>query len=110
MDMYENMAENRYPNRNLVDFCQRFSLVNMITKPTRVSDKSKTRYSDVISDKPQRTLFNSGQFTLGVSDHDLIFIFRRNKATRPKPNLIEYRSMKNFDESKFLEDHLGSLA
>ena len=40
MDMFENMAENRYPNRNLLDFCQRFSLVNMITKPTRVTDKS----------------------------------------------------------------------
>ena len=40
MDMYENMAESRYPNRNLLDFCQRFGLVNMITKPSRDTDKS----------------------------------------------------------------------
>ena len=110
MDMYENMAENRYPNRNLLDFCQRFSLVNMITKPARVSDKSKTRYSDVILASHKERFSTAGNLHLGVSDHDLIFIFRRNKATRPKPNLIEYRSLKNFDESKFLEDHLGSLA
>ena len=102
MDMYENMVENRYPNRNLLDFCQRFGLVNMITKPTRVTDKSKTLI-DVILTSHKERFSTAGNFQLGVSDHDLIFIFRRNKATRPKPNLIEYRSMKDLTSPNFLK-------
>ena len=79
MDMYENMAENRYPNRNLLDFCQRFSLVNMITKPTRVTDKSKTLIDVILTSLIER-FSTAGNLHLGVIDHDLIFIVRRNKA------------------------------
>ena len=103
MDMYSNEDEDRFPNSNLADFCQRFCLVNKITEPTRVTDKTKTLI-DVILTSHQERYSTAGSLSLGVSDHDLVFIVRKNKLVRPKPRLIEFRSMKNFDHSKFLAD------
>ena len=37
-------------------------------------------------------------------DHDLIFTVRKNKNSRRKPRLIEFRSMKNFNLPDFLAD------
>ena len=42
MDMYHQSEEGRFPNRNLVNFCERFFLANKIFEPTRVTDKTKT--------------------------------------------------------------------
>ena len=33
-----------------------------------------------------------------------VFVVRKNKFPRPKPGLIEYRSMKNFDNAEFLTE------
>ena len=93
MDLYHNSAEDRLPNSHLVDFCQRFCLVNKISEPTRVTDKTKTLI-DVVLSSHQERYATSGTLHLGVSDHDLIFIVRKNKVARPKPRFTEYRSMK----------------
>ena len=103
MDMYHQSEEGRFPNRNLVDICQRFCLVNKISEPTRVTDKTKTLI-DVVLTSHQERYATAGMLHLGVSDHDLVFIVRKNKLARPKPRLIEYRSMKNFDHANFLSD------
>ena len=58
MDMYSNEDEDRFPNNNLADFCQRFCLVNKITEPTRVTDKTKTLIDVILTSHPG-TLFNS---------------------------------------------------
>ena len=34
MDLYNNTAQARAPNSHLVDFCERFRLVNNIPEPT----------------------------------------------------------------------------
>ena len=39
---------------------------------------------------------------LGLSNHELISAIRKQKTTRPQPKLIEYRSMKGFDNHRFL--------
>ena len=45
---------------------------------------------------------------LGLSYHDLIYAIRKQKTTRPQPKLIDYRSMKGFDNDRFLAD-LGKI-
>ena len=58
---------------------------------------------DVI--KPPGTYLNNNIVCrIGLSDHDLIFTVRKNKNSRPKPRLIEFRSMKNFNLPDFLAD------
>ena len=45
---------------------------------------------------------------LCLSDHDLIYAIWKQKTTRPQPKLIEYRSVKGFDNERFLAD-LGKI-
>ena len=50
----------------------------------------------------QSALFRAALFVLVISDHDLIYIARKQRLPRPNVRSIEYRSMKNFDEPAFL--------
>ena len=101
LDMYENEKEGSKPNKILVDFCQRFSFVNLITEPTRVTEKSKTLLDVILSSHVER-FATSGNLSLGISDHDLIYTIRKCKLPRPKPRTIEYRSFKHFREEDFI--------
>ena len=103
MDMHENRDESRFPDTRLVDLCNRFCLSNRIDNPTRVTKTSKSLI-DVYLTSHAECYATSGSLYLGLSDHDLIFTVRKNKNSRPKPRLIEFRSMKNFNLPDFLTD------
>ena len=49
IDMYNKSDEGRFPNHNLVEFCQRFCFVNKISESTRVTDKTKTLIDVVLT-------------------------------------------------------------
>ena len=99
-DMYTNFVENLLPNKNLVDLCHRFCFENKITELTRVTDRAKSLLDVILVSHPEGYT-TSGNMQLGLSDHDLVFVVGKNKFSRPKPRLIEYRSMKNFDNVEF---------
>ena len=72
-----------------------------------LTDKSKTLIDVALASYQERysIYMYMGSLHLGVSDHDLVYVIRKNKLARPKPRLlIEYRSMTFFDHSKFLLD------
>ena len=96
-DMYMNFVENRLPNKNLVDFRHRLCFVNKKTELTRVTADRTKSLLDVILVSHAERYITSGNLQLGLSDHDRVFVVRKSKLPRPKPRLIEYRSMKNFD-------------
>ena len=52
---------------------------------------------DVLLTSHAECYATSGSLHLGLSDDDLIFTVRKIKNSRPKPRLIEFRSMKNFN-------------
>ena len=103
MDMLIDDKTGRTENKAIKEFCDSFCLFNQITKPTRVTETSRTGIDVILASHPDR-FSTCGNLHLGVSDHDLIFAVRKNKIPRPKAREIEYRSMKNFDENKFLAD------
>lgn len=86
-----------------VDFCHRFCFVNKITEPTRVTDRTKSLLDVILVSHAERYI-TSGNLQLGLSDHDLVFVVRKNKLPRPKLRFIEHHSMKNFDNSEFLTE------
>ena len=100
---YEIRDEGRFPGIKLVDFCNRFCLSNRINEPTRVTKTSKNLI-DVLLTSLAECYATKGSLHLGLSDHDLIFTVRKNANSRPKPRLIELRSMKNFNLPDFLAD------
>ena len=98
-----DMNEGRFPDIRLIDFCNWFCLSNRINEPTRVTKTSKTLI-DVLLTSHAECYTTSGSLHLGLSDHDLIFTVPKNKNWRPKPRLIEFRSMKNFNLPDVLAD------
>ena len=66
-----NMLDlNAYSTKLLVDsFFEPFSLKQLIDKPTRVTDTSRTLIDLILVNKPQNALFSSCCDAPGVSDH-----------------------------------------
>ena len=90
-------------NNSLKDFCDRFCLQNQINEPTRVTDKTMTLLDVVLASHPEWYV-TCGNLHLGVGDHDLVNAVRKNKLPRPNARVIEYRSMREFDNDQFLDD------
>ncbi|XP_031556954.1 uncharacterized protein LOC116293638 [Actinia tenebrosa] len=81
-----------------------FQLTQLITEPTRVTEKSKTLIDVILTNSPDRVV-RSGVVHIGISDHSLVYTIR--KIAIPTNNnhcKISFRSAKNFDSDKFLMD------
>ena len=57
----------------------------------------------ILASHPERYA-TCGYLHMGLSDHDLVYAVRKNKLPRAKAPVIEYRSMRQFDIDKFLND------
>ena len=86
---------------SLSNFCDQFCLTNTISVPTRVTASTKTLLDVILVSHPGRFV-SRGTLRLGISDHDLIYIVRKQGLPKPNVRSIEYRSMKNFNEQAFL--------
>lgn len=73
--------------RLLKSLIEVFQLSQLITEPTRVTEKSKTLLDVIITNKPERILV-SGTNKLGTSDHDLVYAIRKisNSSNVRNPN------------------------
>ena len=78
-------------------------LTYVIHEATRTTNYSRTLLDILLTSHPER-LATSGILQVGVSDHDLIFVLRKQKLPRPKARTIEFRSLKYSDSNTFLSD------
>jgi hypothetical protein len=62
----------------------------MILNPTRVTNTSKSLLDVILVSHPERFAV-SGNMQLGISDHDLVYLVRKQKLPKPKARLIEFR-------------------
>ena len=70
-------------NNRLSGFCD---LTNTVTEATRVTTTSKTLIDVILVNRPERWS-KSGTPKLGISDHDLVYIIRKQSLPRPKARL-----------------------
>lgn len=87
----------------LADFCNQFCLTNTIPEPTRVTKRSETLIDVILVNRPERWA-TSGTLQIGLSDHDLVYIVRKQRLPKFKTKVIKSRSMKNFNLDTFLAD------
>ena len=59
---------------------------------TRVTTTSKTLIGVILVNRPECWI-KSGTLKLGISDHDLIYILRKQSLPRAEAGLIKSRSM-----------------
>ena len=101
IDMLTENESSVGSSYSISNFCDKFCLTNTISVPTRVTASTKTLLDVILVSHPERFV-SSGTLRLGISDHDLIYIVRKQRLPKPNVRSIEYRSMKNFDEPAFL--------
>jgi hypothetical protein len=103
----------------LKTICYNYNLVQLITKPTRITEKSKTLIDLIYCTDPSKICVY-GVIHVGISDHSLTYaIWGKNKknCNEPANNNVKNintkhdnhsfrtsRSYKKFNETKFLND------
>ena len=103
MNMLESPDNPNGPNKDLTNFMEQFCLTNVIHEATRTTNCSNTLLDVVLTSHPER-LATSGNLQVGISDHDLIFVVKKQKLPRPKATTIDFRSIKNLDQNASLSD------
>ena len=91
--------------KSLIDnVAEPFSLKQLINKPTRITEKSKTLIDLIFVNKPNNVLFSNCCDAPGVSDHHFIYLAYSLKKEKFKPYTITRRDFKNVDWAKFNHD------
>ena len=85
------------------EFCQIFSLNQLITCPTRVTCNTSSLIDHVLTNSSEM-VFQSGIIDCGMSDHQLIFCTRKVKRAKfNKHNNVFLRSLKHYTVNVFVE-------
>ena len=84
IDMLTENESSVGSSYSLSNFCDQFCLTNTISVPTRVTASTKTLLDVIPVSHPERFV-SSSTLRLGISDHDLIYIARKQRL--PKPNV-----------------------
>ena len=65
-----------------------------------ITNCSSTLLDIVLTSHPER-LATSGNLQVGISDHYLNFVVKKQKLPRPKATTTDFRSIKNLDQNAF---------
>lgn len=93
--------------QNLLHMGHQYSLKQLITNPTRVTEKSATLIDHMFTTK-SLSISQSGSFILTTSDHDAIYAIVGEKHVHKRSNckIVRGRNMNNMDWSKINNDLL----
>ena len=88
----------------LRDTYREYQLKQLIRNPTRSTVTTQTLIDHLATNRP-KLIINSGVFTTGFSDHDLIFgIGKVSNHINREPKIIKSRQLKHYDPVKFCLD------
>ena len=85
----------------LEEMFRRMSMVQLITKPTRISSKNTSTTIDHVWTEPTAKLINKVGTIEGISDHAGQFIKLNQKPVKPEQDKIKFRNFKNYDKENF---------
>ena len=71
-----------------------YQLHQLINKPTRITETSKTLIDVIITNKPVNYL-KSGIIHIGISDHSLVYTFRKLSVPKSKHKVVVTRCLMN---------------
>ena len=106
-DLNCNMAAPKFDNSTniLSNIAEVYGLDQLITEYTRITDKSSTLIDLIFTNTPHRVVC-SGVSHIGISDHSLVYAFRKVsiESTTYKHTTLRYRKFKNFNSDHFRND------
>ena len=94
-----------HSSRLLIDIAELYNLSQLINEPTRTTDSSSTLIDHIFTNTPDKVVC-SGVSHVSISDHSLIYAFRKLSISLPTRDhsTVNYRKFKNFDSIKFRND------
>ena len=82
-----------------------YQLKQLITKPTRITEDSRTLIDLFLTSRPE--LYETGVIPVGYSDHCAIVGIRKLHRVKPPPlQLLDIRNYKNYDPAALFKDDL----
>lgn len=106
-DLNCNMAAPKFDNSTniLSNIAEVYGLDQLITEYTRITDKSSTLIDLIFTNTSDRVVC-SGVSHIGISDHSLVYAFRKVsiESTTYKHTTLRYRKFKNFNSDHFRND------
>ena len=88
----------------MLEVCNRYSLDQVIDKPTKIVQNSQTLI-DAIFISNSSKVTKCGVFHTGFSDHSLVYIiWGKSRSTQTHHVYKKYRHFKNLSESNFQDD------
>lgn len=80
-----------------------FGLHQLIKEPTRITSTTKTLIDLCVTNAIDCTT-NSGVLHIGISDHSLVYMSRKQRVIKSLPKICKVRSFKHFNEAHFKND------
>jgi exonuclease III len=98
-----NLDINKKCNLSKIKTLSSHSNMQQLIKDfTRITEKSKSKLDLIFVSKPDK-VYSSGVHSLGLSDHSLVFLIRKNKKVQVPPKIIKSRCLKNLNEHDFIK-------
>ena len=96
-----NLPETKFFKKEILE---PFGLEQIVAKPTRVTEKSKTLIDLILVNNPAMVSCTDVIEFAGASDHCLVFLSYSVKRPKFKAKTITRRDFRKFNETKFNED------
>ena len=90
--------------RRLDEFAFSFNLTQIICKPTRVTETSKSTINLILVNNTQK-IVQCDVLDSSISDHNVIFCVVKGGVKKLPPKVFEYRSFKSYEKKAFIKDH-----
>ena len=110
LNRYENVILLGDYNASIEDsfmknFCENYDLRSLVKEPTCFKNQENPSCIDLILTNKPRSFIKTGVTETGLSDyHKLVTTMMKMRFAKSKPSIITYRSYKNFDNKKFMEN------
>ena len=83
------------------EFCEKFSLTEIIKEPTRITSSTSTLLDHIVTNSSEK-VFQKGVTDVGISDHQLIYCTRKVKTIKNNMhNQIQVQSLKKYSAETF---------
>ena len=104
--MNVDMASTNNDNnvRQLANIADIYGLRQLISEPTRITDKSATLIDLIFTNYPERVVC-TGVAHISISDHSLVYVLRKLSINFLKGHTsVMYRNFKTFNRAKSRKD------
>ena len=94
-----------HATRVLTSITDLYNVQQLINEPTRITESSSTTIDLIFTNEPDKIFF-SGVSHVGISDHNLVFAFRKLSSglLTKEHSSITYRNFKRFNPDSFRSD------